>query len=686
MRCDIVIPIWNMKDLTQRCVNSIIRNTKYPCRIIAIDNASEDETRNYLEGLKARSDVDVLIIRNEENLGNSKAANQGIRASDAKYVCVLNNDTLVMENWLTEMIGVAERGEGIGIVNPLSNYGAKKPLGKSWESVASRVYETGKGDYIETAAAIGFCFLIKREVIEKIGVWPEGYGPGYFEDTEYSIRAIKNGYKVAIAQGAYVIHLEHSSFKKTGAYKEIYEKNKKLFYEKFGRSRRFLYILTGKNTFGLEKYAYETAQSGHWIWVFLQTDFDIKLPRHAYIKLFRLNKLLFELNCIIRVLKRKKRFDVIYSDDPSLTGKLTLLRNFHKAEVVSQTKLDSRRCDAGRFEARCDIVIPIWNMKDLTQRCVNSIIRNTKYPCRIIAIDNASEDETRNYLEGLKARSDVDVLIIRNEENLGNSKAANQGIRASDAKYVCVLNNDTLVMENWLTEMIGVAERGEGIGIVNPLSNYGAKKPLGKSWESVASRVYETGKGDYIETAAAIGFCFLIKREVIEKIGVWPEGYGPGYFEDTEYSIRAIKNGYKVAIAQGAYVIHLEHSSFKKSGTFKDLFAKNQGLFYDEFGRSKRLLYILTGKERFDLDISAYQNAQDRHWIWVFLRKGVDVDLPRHAYVRLFHLNTLFFEINCIIRILVKKKKFNFIYSDLSSLNHRLDLLKGVHKAKVIGR
>lgn len=333
---------------------------------------------------------------------------------------------------------------------------------------------------------------------------------------------------------------------------------------------------------------------------------------------------------------------------------------------------------------RCDIVIPVWNMKELTEQCVNSITRRTRFPYRLIIVDNASEDETRLYLEGLTRRNDIEVLLIRNEENLGNSKAANQGIRASDAEYVCILDNDTLVMDNWLTEMVEAAQKDEKIGVVNPLSNYGARRPLGKRWEDVAQGVYERGKGDYMETAAAIGFCFLIKREVIRKIGVWPEGYGPGYFEDTEYSVRATREGYKVAIAQGAYVVHLEHSSFKKTGDFKELFDKNQRLFYDRFGQSKRLLYILTGKERFDLDKNAYENAQSRNWIWVFLQKGVNIELPRHAYIKEFRLNGFFFQLNCILRILKRKKKFDVIYSDSTPLGRKLDFLKALHRAVIV--
>ena len=333
---------------------------------------------------------------------------------------------------------------------------------------------------------------------------------------------------------------------------------------------------------------------------------------------------------------------------------------------------------------RCDIVIPVWNLKDITEQCVESIIRHTRFPYRIIIVDNASKYETRLYLASLTKRTDADIRVIRNEENLGNSKAANQGIRASDADYVCILDNDTIVTDRWLEEMVGATERNDSVGVVNPLSNYGAKKPRGKSWDDVSAENYRRNRGIYIETAAAIGFCFLITRSAVEKVGLWPEDYGPGYFEDTEYSIRAIEKGYKVVIAQGAYVVHLEHSSFRKTGTFDELFRKNQKIFYEKYGSPQRHLYIFTGKETFGLEKDAYDKAQKRCWIWLFIQQGLSIDLPRHAYIKVFTLPEMFFGLNCVFRALKKKKRFNTIYSDSTVIARRLIRLKALHRAEVV--
>ncbi|MBU4377190.1 MAG: hypothetical protein KKD29_06950, partial [Candidatus Omnitrophica bacterium] len=89
-----------------------------------------------------------------------------------------------------------------------------------------------------------------------------------------------------------------------------------------------------EKTLGLDKNAYRNAQERNWIWVFMQKGANINLPVHAYIKLFYLNKPFFRTNCIFRILKRKKKFDAIYSDSLPIAETLRSLKNLHGAEVV----------------------------------------------------------------------------------------------------------------------------------------------------------------------------------------------------------------------------------------------------------------------------------------------------------------------------------------------------------------
>src|SRR3990167_9235110 len=125
MICDIIIPVWNQLEFTKNCIDSISKNTR-DFRLIIIDNASDSQTRDFLGALKDRGDP-ILLVRNEQNLGFVKAANQGMRLSDAPYICLLNNDTLVTAGWLEEMVSILEKNPNIGLLNPSSNTLGQRP-------------------------------------------------------------------------------------------------------------------------------------------------------------------------------------------------------------------------------------------------------------------------------------------------------------------------------------------------------------------------------------------------------------------------------------------------------------------------------------------------------------------------------------------------------------------------------
>ena len=143
MTCDIVIPVWNQPLLTKDCVDSIIKNTDcLDYRLIIIDNASDEETKRYLESLKSSTSPRVFLVRNENNLGFVRAANQGMRLSEAPYVCLINNDTIAAKGWLSEMIRIADSSANIGLVNPSSNNLGQRPIkGESIETYAEKLKE-----------------------------------------------------------------------------------------------------------------------------------------------------------------------------------------------------------------------------------------------------------------------------------------------------------------------------------------------------------------------------------------------------------------------------------------------------------------------------------------------------------------------------------------------------------------
>ncbi|MFC1631551.1 glycosyltransferase family 2 protein [Candidatus Omnitrophota bacterium] len=330
MKTDIIIPVWNQLEFTKDCIDSVIENTRYPYKLIVVDNGSNAETKHYLEGLKANPGLELQLISNEQNLGFVKAANQGIAASRSEYLCLLNNDTQVTSGWLSEMIKVAASRDDIGIVNPGSN-----TLGAQ-QATAQRLKQR-TGEYSELAWATGFCMLIKQKVIQEVGRFDEIYGLGNFEDADLSKRAQQKGYFCVCAIAAYVYHRERRSFIKLKRFDQHFERNRRIFHAKWGKLERILYILTvdPEASFKkLDQHILQLARQGHTVWLFLKTGQDKKSAKHSNIYLFSLSKSTFNWVSTWRILKRKKKFDKIYVDDLNYGARLKKLKIFHKAEVI----------------------------------------------------------------------------------------------------------------------------------------------------------------------------------------------------------------------------------------------------------------------------------------------------------------------------------------------------------------
>ncbi len=326
MKCDIIVPVWNQLEFTTRCVESMRKNTRYPHRLILIDNNSDEETAGYLEGL-TRANKDIALIRNGENLGFIKATNQGLRLSDAPYVCLMNNDTEATPGWLTEMVSVAESSPLIGLVNPRSSQPKKCESNKR---------------YLEANQCMGYCMLIKREVLERIGYLDEAYGVGGFDDTDFSKRAGLAGYKCVCAKKAYVYHDWHTSFKEAGNREESVRRNEEIFFNKWGRYLRIGYPITYSNgkDFSVDiNTSLGLAQEWNWVHTWLNAKAPLRddpaflnLTEHQSLRLFNMSgvKAVFYIEVLFRLMerrfKKKKPFDVVLISDRDLMKFLSIFK------------------------------------------------------------------------------------------------------------------------------------------------------------------------------------------------------------------------------------------------------------------------------------------------------------------------------------------------------------------------
>lgn len=225
-----------------------------------------------------------------------------------------------------------------------------------------------------------------------------------------------------------------------------------------------------------------------------------------------------------------------------------------------------------------DIIVCIHNALPDVKRCLASLEAHTRPLHRLILVDDGSSEETRDFVAESALR--LGATRIRNETARGYTLAANQGLRASRAPYAVLLNSDTLVTDGWLERLIAAVESDPKAGIAGPLSNCA-------SWQSIPEFV--NAEGDWSENplpegldangmaaliardAAPIrpelpflnGFCLLIRRELIDAIGIFDEEtFGRGYGEENDYCLRTRKAGWKLLLADDAYVFHAQSKSY----------------------------------------------------------------------------------------------------------------------------
>lgn len=341
VQCDLVLLSWNHPECTKPCVESILAHTTTPARLIIVDQGSDEETRSFLRGLKSTARVLIEVVWNPANVGYPKGMNIGLKRSSAPYVCFLNNDILVTPGWLEELIRVAESDPTIGTVNPSSNtFGISPPRGSHYLKLAQEFAATHRGNSIEVKYGEGFCLLVKRELILKVGGFEETrYEQIYFEDADLGRKLQMLGYRCVMAEGTYVWHHGGRSTAQVSQRRRLFEENERRFVAKWGKGRRVLYSVahpTKEQMERLREQAREEANRPGEVWLFVASaNGTERLPRHLSIRTKRYSPGQLFWMSIWKTLTKKKKFDLIATDGNLLRQVLKGLHFIHRTEVKS---------------------------------------------------------------------------------------------------------------------------------------------------------------------------------------------------------------------------------------------------------------------------------------------------------------------------------------------------------------
>jgi O-antigen biosynthesis protein len=232
------------------------------------------------------------------------------------------------------------------------------------------------------------------------------------------------------------------------------------------------------------------------------------------------------------------------------------------------------------------VVIPVFNNRDVTIRCLESIAESwfDSLAVQFIVVDDGSTDGSADVLTRLPG-----VDYIRNARNEGFIRACNRGSALARGKYICFLNNDTVVRNGWLDHLVVTLEHDPTVGIAGSKLMY----PDGRLQEA-GSIVWRDGTGwnygrydhpsdprynflrdvDYVSGAA-----LLVRTELFRKLEGFSERYVPAYYEDTDLCFAVRELGFRVVYQPLSEVVHYEGltSGDAASGTKR----------YQEINRSK---------------------------------------------------------------------------------------------------
>jgi len=507
----IVMPVFNKLDLTKVCVESILAiDTACSKEIIVVDNGSSDGTAQWLNEQEAVGNL--RRVDNPENLGFAQGCNLGAAQARGRHHLFLNNDMEVIDGWLDPMVTCLDQDPTVGIAGACLLY-------------ADNTLQHGGVAMVD--------FRAKTPPVL------EGTHLGYRKPVDFP--GVRKNQIVRVVTGACLM-IRPKLFTEIGGFDEAYwngNEDVDLCLKAGELGWKVVYM--GDSLL----YHYES-QSGPERWV--QTQANIER--------------------LTSVWTGRAEMDFVKSEDG---GFKATAHNQIRTYVSPGLRWTRPQPDL----PHASVIVLTWNALDYTRKCVSSLLEHTDPRHELIFVDNGSAPDTLDYLTQLEA-DHAQVKVIRNGTNLGFAGGNNVGLAAATGDYLCLLNSDTVVTAGWLDRLMQPLVDDPRLGLTGPVTNSitgGQKLPAVDYDEdalvglaSFADRVATEKAGQLNPALWVVGFCLMMRRDLLLRAGGLDEGFGLGNFEDTDFCLRSFLAGYNAAIVPGCFIHHFGSRSFVENG------------------------------------------------------------------------------------------------------------------------
>lgn len=207
------------------------------------------------------------------------------------------------------------------------------------------------------------------------------------------------------------------------------------------------------------------------------------------------------------------------------------------------------------------IIVTKDRKKDLVI-CLKSVLSSTYTLIEVIVIDNGSKRKIYKSIKSLYPQ----VIVLRVDKNIGAAAGRNLGIEFSKGEYLLFIDDDAMVDTNMINELIVMFNKYQNVGVVQPkiydMKDKNVLQGIGCNINLLTGRVSalgirekDYGQYDSIREISSVGCIWMVKRELVKKVG----GYDIEYFipyEDLDFSFRIRKLGFKIYFVPKALAWH----------------------------------------------------------------------------------------------------------------------------------
>lgn len=234
------------------------------------------------------------------------------------------------------------------------------------------------------------------------------------------------------------------------------------------------------------------------------------------------------------------------------------------------------------------VIIPTATVqRPVLEDCLTAAFRQTSPErTRFIIVDNASVDDTGDYLKSLMSNRPM-LTVLRNEQNLGFAGAVNQGLAKAGEGIVVVMHNDVMLKNPVPARLAHKLDKNPDIGLIAPCTEQNTWNRAQRTDRSPEHADTNTPDSPFTETDTVDGFLMAFRNRPGLTMN---RDYGLAYFDDADFCYRLQKKGFRIVIDNKEQVVHLGGKTTGDLGLslFSKQYWKNASLFHKEWGIEPR--------------------------------------------------------------------------------------------------